>query len=246
MNGFKIVLFGIFLLAWTHSVLAQDPEISHQQWNAFTFDYVFKGGELLSTAVEYNQLVSGNDSDWNELLLIPEVHISTLNWLDLVPGVTFAYTHQFTDTNTFEIRPTLGALFRITPHRRFYFRNYLRIEYRQIFYSHTGDNSGSGRLRNRVELKASITQPKYSDNKNLYALTDFEIFYNLGEEPQERYLYRYRWRIGLGYRFNNKWRIQGLYMLQESRNSFERDGIDNIDNIYQIGAIWFINPTVEE
>ena len=224
---------------------AQDPEISHQQWNAFTFDYVFKSGTLLSTELDYDQLVNGG-SDWNEFILFPHIYFSTaLNWLEVVPALGFIYTNQFSDTSTFEIRPTLGALFKINPDSRFYFRNYLRLEYRQIFYSHTDDNSGSGRIRNRVELKASITQPRYSYNKNLYALTDFEVFLNLGDEPQERYLYRYRWRLGLGYRFNNEWRVQGLYVLQESRNSFERDGIDNIDHIYQIGAIWFINPTLK-
>jgi len=245
LKNTKFVFLGFIILVSHYTLWAQDPEVSSQLWNSFTFDYVFKNGRLLTTEVGYNQLING-DSDWNELILKPEVDFSVLNWLDLIPGFTFAYTHQFADTNTFEIRPTLGARFRITPNGRFYLRNLFRIEYRHIFYSHTSESSGSGRLRNRVELKVSITQPRYSDNKNLYALTDFEVFYSLGDEPDERYLYRYRWRIGLGYRFNNKWRMQGLYIKQSSRNSFARDGIDNIDNIFQLSAIWFIDPTRKE
>ena len=155
-------------------------------------------------------------------------------WLDILAASAFSYVNQFKGTSTFELRPTIGARFHITPNRRFYLRNLLRIEYRYFFYLNNDESSGSGRIRNRIELLVSITKPKYADVNNLYALTDIEFFYNLGEDQQERYLNQFRYRIGLGYRFNNIWRTQLVYIKQSSRDSYLRDGIDNISNILRI------------
>ena len=231
----------IFVTFLSVNSMAQEPETSYQFWTSFIGDYVFKNGMLMDTEVAYNQLISG-DEDWYEIAVTPILEMYPLNWLDLLAGSAFSYVHQFSDSSTFEIRPTLGARFLITPNRRFYLRNLLRLEYRYFFYLYNEENSGSGRIRNRIELIASITKPRYAESKNLYALADIEFFGNLGDAPQERYLYQFRWRIGMGYRFNNKWRTQLVYINQNSRDNFIRDGVDNHDNIWRIYLYWFINP----
>lgn len=246
MKRYKFALFGFLLLTRAHLLMAQDERVvSYQLWSSFIGDYVFNNGMLLDTEVAYNQLISGDD-DWYEIAVTPILEWYPLNWLDILAGSAFSYVHQFSDSSTFEIRPTLGARFHITPNRRFYIRNLLRLEYRYFFYLFSEENSGSGRIRNRIELIASITQPRYSESRNLYALADVEFFGNLGDAPQERYLYQFRWRIGMGYRFNNKWRTQLVYINQNSKDNFIRDGVDNHDNIWRIYVYWFINPTLKE
>ncbi len=45
----------------------------------------------------------------------------------------------------------------------------------------------------------------------------------LGGDVEERYASRLRTRSGLGYRFSYKWRLEGLYIRDEDRNTLEEE-----------------------
>jgi hypothetical protein len=68
----------------------------------------------------------------------------------------------------------------------------------------------------------------------LYGLTDFEIYADVaGDEVEERYANRNRFRLGLGWRQDLEWRVEFLYTRQNSKNTLVGD-FENSDNIYRI------------
>ena len=67
----------------------------------------------------------------------------------------------------------------------------------------------------------------------VYLLADVEFFFSLENQIKESFSNRIRNRVGLGYRFNYNFRLEGIYTLQRSRNEIG-DEFDTRDNIYRI------------
>jgi len=86
----------------------------------------------------------------------------------------------------------------------------------------------------QVELIVPINNSSHRDPKTLYALTDFEIFSDLGrDEVSERFANTSRFRLGVGWRFDLQWRAEFLYGQQKSRNTLQQD-FETSDSIYRI------------
>ena len=113
-------------------------------------------------------------------------------------------------------------------------RTNTRLEYRHIHYVETDENLNTLRFRGRIELVYPLTNPSQRDPKTLYGLADFEVFADLaGDEVEERFANKNRFRIGLGWRHDLEWRVELIYARQNSRNTLEGD-IVNSDDIYRI------------
>jgi hypothetical protein len=183
-------------------------------------------------SVGTQHLVSGDDP-WRRLVIKPSIEWYPIPFVDLISELSYIYTKQKTGVNTVEWRPDVG--FRLNfLQQRMTFRTNTRFEYRHVHYIETDENLNTLRFRARVELVYPITNRSIRDPKTLYALTDFEVFADLaGDEVQERFAGRNRFRIGLGWRFDQEWRTEFIYTRQGSRNTLEQD-FETSDNIYRI------------
>ncbi len=66
-------------------------------------------------------------------------------------------------------------------------------------------------------MNTGISIRSIRDPKTLYALTDFEVFADLaGDEVEERFAGSNRFRIRLGWRFDQEWQTEFIYTRQGS------------------------------
>jgi len=108
------------------------------------------------------------------------------------------------------------------------------VESRNLFYNGDKDSSFTWRFRNRLEVLVPLTKAKVSDDGSRYLMTDWEWFIPLGD-PDERFANRQRIRTGIGYRRNERWKVQALYIWGRSRNTAET-GFTTSDHIISVGA----------
>lgn len=177
-------------------------------------------------------LVSGNE-DWNKIVIKPSLEWYPIPALDVMSAIVYVNTQQVEGVNTVEWRPDIG--FRINfLQQRMTLRTNTRLEFRHVHYVETNQNLNTLRLRTRIELLFPINNPSKRDPKTMYALTDYEVFGDLaGDEVDERFANRNRFRVGLGWRFDLEWRVELIYTRQGSTNTLGRD-FETSDNIYRI------------
>lgn len=87
----------------------------------------------------------------------------------------------------------------------------------------------------------SINGPNLFTDKLWYLFADYEEFTVFDQQVEERFANRRRARLGVGYRFTYKHRVDLGYTLQNARN--EIDGtFTGADNVIQIKYKMFLNP----
>jgi len=147
--------------------------------------------------------------------------------------LVYLNTKQKEDFNTVEWRPDIGFRMNFLQ-QRMTFRTNTRLELRNVRYVETGGVDRTLRFRSRIELLVPINNPSKRDNKTLYALTDYEVFADIaGDEVDERFSYRNRFRLGLGWRQDQEWRVELIFTRQNSRNTLGQE-FETSDNIYRI------------
>ena len=205
-------------------------EVTQQFWADFNFDYPFAIQYRARMQVGRQELLSGGDP-WKSTVFWPSLEYYPIPFFDIIGGFRYSYTDETNEVDTYEYRPVLG--FRLNfLQQKLILRNRTLYEYRSIHYVDSAVTNSS-RLRIRVELVAPFNNPNTRDPKTLYGLTDIEYFIDLDEPVGERFANRWRWRAGLGWRFNIKWRVEFIYALQKSRDTLS-DNSETTDNIYRI------------
>jgi hypothetical protein len=190
--------------------------------------------------LEISQRMLFGPEGWSELTATPTFEYSATHWLDLLSGVTLAYTHQTKDFDSFEARPYVGF-------RPYYYTrrrikgiklvDYFRIEYRAQYTFKADEKTTGMRFRNRFQALVPINKASILLDKAWYLIVDFEAFYNPGD-LRERFSAQQRIRFGAGYRLNNTWRCQIIYTLQRARDTTE-DPYTTTDSILRFRAIHF-------
>ncbi len=234
---FRMALTAV-LLAWVPPVEAQS---TYQAWYDFEFDYLINPKLLLTTEIGPKVLLSGDGGGWNSVDFSPGLEYSANTWLDLLFYVPLSYTVQAEGINTFEMRGSVGARFIYRPQPRLVLRNRTLFEYRNQHYESTDSTEISSRLRTRIEVRYALNRPSYSAERMLYGISDLEAFINLGAAPDERFLNRVRFRVGLGYRFTHFWSVEGIYALQSSKNTLTPSEPISYDNILRLRMVHYFN-----
>jgi hypothetical protein len=150
--------------------------------------------------------------------------------IDLIGQGILSYTVQNDNYNTLELRPVIGLRWYIIKSNahRFHLRALIRIENRNIknLTDKTWENSIRPRLR--FEMIVPLNKKRLNEKNVWYGMVDFEIL-SYSNNITERFANKNRSRFGLGYRFNDCWRIEGIVMFQQSRNnigeSFEQSDV---------------------
>jgi hypothetical protein len=162
------------------------------------------------------------------------------SWVDLTGEVTLGTTRQTDDLRSNELtfragirtyfakhlRSHLGRERR--PFRRISFASLHRIERRTFWYSNDQPTQTSYRARMRLELKSGLNGPDPTVAGAWYALADLEGYFDLGTAAGERFAQRARGRLGVGYVFNARRRVDVLFILDRARDTIDATPTDTL------------------
>jgi hypothetical protein len=158
-------------------------------------------------------------------------------WIRLTGELITGLTDHTESESSFELTPRIGVRLHLVeqilketfhheknriewlPLKRFYLATWLRLEYRNFFYSGEIDSSHEWRFRVRPEFKVAINNESLSDDGTFFGRGDVEFFVPLGDDIPERFSNKIRFRIGPGYRFNEKYKLELLFMHDRNRHS---------------------------
>ncbi len=226
----------ILLLLVSFKSIAQDeePVNTYQLWIDFVADFYTGDVGMLDVSLAFNQWINKRD-EWNEITFAPIYELSPNYRFDLFAGVILARTEQNANFLTLETRPLAGFRLNFSTSRNKVFIRYrFRYEWRHFYYVNGDSTEFYNRVRNRLEALISLNRANHQTDKNLYLKADFEIFSNLDDVPDERFVNTTRTRLGLGYRLNPAWRFELLYTLQTSFNALEHSKPESFDHIIRV------------
>ena len=66
-----------------------------------------------------------------------------------------------------------------------------------------------------------------------------ELFWDLGKSIEERFVNKNRYTMGIGYRFNLRWRLE-IYYLAEQSKAFSEEGFKVNSHIIQVSFRTYI------
>jgi len=225
---------------------ARADDSNTQLWGTFTLNWIQSRQFTVGLDIEPRVLISKPASDpaWATLDLTPSVDYMRGDWLDMVGELHVGRTRQTDDLNTTEITPRIGFRFHILsnlanrflnerlPKRRLVVRDYLRFEWRNLYYSNDQPDSSTFRVRNRFELQYPLNRSRVTDDRAVYGLSDVELFWT-SKDLEERYASKQRARFGIGLRRSRAWTFEGQYVWDRSKSTDTdvRTTADSADDI---------------
>ena len=225
------------LLVLAYPSIAQKHE---QLWFDFQVSYPFANRYLIENTTSYQTVVSKDDK-WRSVAISPNFEYLITRNLDFLFEVPIAYTLQKEGVNSFEISPMIGGRFHITQNRRLDTRILWRYQVRSFHEIEAADWETSNRTRLRGEIYFSINGPNLYTDKLWYLFGDYEEFFVLDQQVNERFANRRRARVGIGYRLSYKHRFDVSYTLQSSRDEIDGAFI-RTDNVLQLRYKMYLNP----
>jgi Protein of unknown function (DUF2490) len=228
-------VIGIVLLNPANS---NAQEKSTQLWTDFSLNAPLSKGYSFDNEFGYRTNI-GNSSKWQSVNIIPKIEKSLTKHIDVMFYLGCIYTFQQENYNTWELRPSVGIRYHFNPFPKLITRVLARFEWRNQYTIESGESSKDLRSRFRLEEIYFLNGKSFADNKLWYALTDFEIFYTLDTELQERYSNQYYLRFGFGYSPNNRWRYECIYTFQFSKNTIEGEFSKEQEGILRLRARYY-------
>jgi Protein of unknown function (DUF2490) len=218
-------------------LLAQQDE---QLWLDYQLSYPFANRYLLENTTTYQTLLN-KDGKWSSISISPTFEYTLFRKLDLLSEIPIGYTKQYEGISTFEITPMIGTRLYFTPGKRIDTRLVWRYQVRAFREIETKTWEISNRTRLRGEIFISINKPNLFTDKLWYLFLDYEEFFVLDQQVDERYANRRRGRIGLGYRLDYRNRFELSYTLQSTRDEIYGEYYRN-DNVIQLRYKMYLNP----
>ncbi|MDL5048717.1 DUF2490 domain-containing protein [Oscillatoria amoena NRMC-F 0135] len=231
----KVILCLAFFMLSLPS-LAQDQQL----WLEYQLSYPFGGRYLFENTSAYQTLLSKEDK-WRSISISPVFEYVLLTRIELLSELPIGYTQQKEGASSFELMPMVGARFHLTQNKRIDTRFLWRYQFRYFHQIEAEDWEVSNRTRLRAEAFISLNGPNLFSDKLWYLFLDYEEFLVFDQQVSERYANRRRARIGMGYRFNYKHRLDLGYTWQSSRNEIE-DSFISTDGVIQLKYKIFLNP----
>jgi hypothetical protein len=214
----------------------EDESASTQIWANLTLDKIKSERLLLELDFEPKLQIVG-EPKWRNIDITALAEYYPNSWIDVTGEITVGRTVQDDLLRTIELTPRFGIRLHIlsnlremfedathhSPLRRIAIANLSRIELRNFGYSDDTPSSHEWRFRNRVEFKMGINRANFNLARTLYLIADIEAFVPLGDDTPERFASKLRTRVGLGFRINYKWRVEGLFIRDDQRGSSDED-----------------------
>ena len=217
---------------------------STQVWANVTMGKSRGEKTYLELDIEPKHQVSGGEQ-WRNIDFTPLVERYPTDWLDLTAEMTVGNTRQRDGLDTFEITPRVGARFHLfgkmapflpgipglkyerLPRTRLGVATLVRVEWRNFSYSDETPSQHTWRARLRLEGKLAVNHATLAQDRTLYAIGDAEYYQPLGDDIEERYVNKVRSRLGLGYRFSTRTKLEFLYIRDWNRDSPEEEGSED-------------------
>jgi hypothetical protein len=235
MIKFILPLIGITLLKPT---LSEAQQKSTQLWTDFTIYVPLSKGYSFDNEFAYRTNI-GINSKWHSINIIPKIEKTLSKHLDALVYLGSINTFQQENYNTWELRPSLGLRYHFNLFPKSVTRILARLEWRNLYTIETKETNQDLRSRFRLEEIYFINGRSFAENKLWYALSDFEIFYTIDQELQERFSNRSFLRAGIGYKPNNSWRFEFIYTFQFSKNTIDGEFTNEQEGIIRLRAKYY-------
>lgn len=226
----------VLALALAVSVPAH-AQTDFQLWSTLSYDWARSDRLTNGVRVEPKVLIDAPDGDpgWATLDVIPTVDYVVRNWMDATGELVLGYTAETDDLNSGEVTPRVGARFHVfsrdlprllhphdkngerAPKHRLVVRDYVRAEWRNLYYSDGSPSSSTWRFRNRLELQYPLNRAKVTQDGAWALAADWEWFIPV-DDPQERFATKERIRAGFEFRHSGRWKYAGFYVWDRSRD----------------------------
>ena len=242
-----LLMTAILALGLGQGVIRAQDKASFQFWSNLTLGHTHSQHLYFELDTEPKFQASGPDA-FRNVDLTPAVEYYPNDWIDVTGEGTIGFTKQNASVNSFEYTGRVGIRFhilssdrkKIFPRRKLLGRivlaNITRIEYRNFSYSGDTPSSHEWRLRDRLEFKYPLSRARMSLPKTLYFSADAEAFVPLGERAPETFASKFRARAGFGYRRDDRWRVEILYIRDWARNTFNHfdNSVNAVDLRFQL------------
>lgn len=210
-----------------------------QLWFEYMLNHPYGRRWNVELAATYSTLLETPSWQSFDVQVTPEFLLSS--HVDLQCALLYNRTLQNQPLSSTEVRAMLGSRIHLTPTRRVLTRLLFRFEKRFLYYPDLDNLDESTRGRVRFETLIPLNNKSMFGGDHIwYLVADAEAFVPLDEQLDERFLNRYRFRLGPGYRLSYTWRIEFLYTLQESRNSLAGD-FETTDNLFRFRLKHFLH-----
>lgn len=231
-----------------------EAQTNLQLWGNMAIDWQKADRLTYGLDVEPKALLAAppGDPGWATLDVTPTVDYAAKRWLDLTGEFLAGYTTETDDVHSVELTPRVGIRVHLLsravpvriaghvdrdrempPKRRLVLRDYMRVEWRNLFYSDDTADKSSARLRNRLELLFPLNRALMTNDGARYLVADWEWFIPLPDDVPERFANKQRIQVGIGWRRSREWRFEGLYVWDRSLNTIE-DGFSSSDNAINV------------
>ncbi|HWA33977.1 MAG TPA: DUF2490 domain-containing protein [Cyclobacteriaceae bacterium] len=212
---------------------------SNQLWLDYQLDYPFANQYLFEVVASYQTVLDGQK--WRNYNMSPTFEYQFFRRMDLIGTMPINYTLQKEGANTLGLDPALGARFHITQNKRIDSRLILKTEHRFFYQIEDKDWESSTRLRLKAEALIAINGPNLFADRLWHAILDYEEFFVMDQQVNERFANRRRARLGVGYRLDYKNRFELIYTRQSTRDEIDGDFTSD-DNIIQLRYKMYLNP----
>jgi hypothetical protein len=211
-------------------------ETSTQLWFSTVLGRQKSESLYMEVEIQPKTQISGGEH-WRNIDATWNVEYYPNKWFDLTCELVTGYTENINDLNSFEVTPRPGLRLHLAvqtvseidrrqklltermPLQRFHFATWLRLEQRNFFYSGDRESSHEWRFRVRPEFKVALNNPSLGDDGTLYGRGDVEFFWPLTKDVPERFVNKFRFRIGPGYRIDYGHRVELMFMYDRNRES---------------------------
>lgn len=165
------------------------------------------------------------ESDWRQLLVRPTIIYTMRDEIYFQGGLSFFYTWENKD-KIYEIRPWQGVNLFWPRIGQIFLNNFVRLEERFFAFDFEDENSMSLRARYAITTQIPINHNKLIDH-TLYLLPYFETFFPMYEKGLHPDIERFRFSLGLGYKFNTHFRTELVYMHEKAKADVFNSYTDN-------------------
>jgi hypothetical protein len=237
MMSMRLQIFFLIAVTLLHALpLAAEDDASTQLWLSIVLGHQPSDKLYLEVENQPKAQVAGGER-WGNFDATWLVEYYPNAWFDLTAELVTGYTVHTETDNSFEITPRPGLRvhfvaqtlqkYRLGKSRilerlsggRYSVASWFRIEERNFFYSGDTPNSHEWRFRIRPEFKVAFNNPSLTEDGTFYAHGDVEFFIPLSDDIPERFPTKIRFRLGPGYRHNERFKMELMFMLDKNRDS---------------------------
>ena len=154
-------------------------------------------------------------------------------------GIGNYYTFQEDLHDTYELRIWQGIKLQWPKLVRLYFDHTLKLEERFIYDVYEHSWNVNFRARYRLNVRIPINKPAFIDN-TFYTGANVEAYTNIGKSIPEKYVNLARFGATLGYRKNEKWLFELIYLIDHSKE-YREDNFEINNHIIRFRIRNFIS-----